>query len=41
MWKKYNEYTQLLLITVPDIMLRALYILSHLTLKYNQMRELK
>lgn len=44
MRKKYNEYTQLLLIIVTDIMLRALGTLSHLiikSLKRMQMRELR
>ena len=44
MCKKYNEYTHLLLIIVPDTILRALHTLSHLILKfliYNQMMELR
>lgn len=44
MCEKYNEYIQLLIITVPDTMLRASHTLSHLipkSLKYNQMRELR
>lgn len=44
MCKKYNEYTQLLLIIVPDTILRALHTLSHLILKflkYNQMMKLR